>query len=81
MKARVHHGPGLKVIEDRPKPEIKMSDAIVRMVKTTICGIDLYILKGDAATCAPGRILGHEGSESSIPWVSASPLSAPAIGC
>ena len=31
------------------------------MVKTTICGTDLHILKGDVATCAPGRILGHEG--------------------
>ncbi|MCW3058503.1 MAG: alcohol dehydrogenase, partial [Capsulimonas sp.] len=27
----------------------------------TICGTDLHILKGDVATCAPGRILGHEG--------------------
>jgi len=32
------------------------------MVKTTICGTDLHILKGDVATCAPGRILGHEGT-------------------
>lgn len=36
-------------------------DAIVRVLKTTICGTDLHILKGDVATCAPGRILGHEG--------------------
>lgn len=34
---------------------------IVKMVKTTICGTDLHILEGDVATCAPGRILGHEG--------------------
>ena len=62
MKALVYRGPGLKAIEDRPKPEIKApGDAIVRMVKTTICGTDLHILKGDVATCAPGRILGHEG--------------------
>jgi len=31
------------------------------MVKTTICGTDLRILKGDVPTCVPGRILGHEG--------------------
>jgi len=31
------------------------------MVKMTICGTDLHILKGDVPTCAPGRILGHEG--------------------
>ena len=62
MKALVYGGPGLKSIEDRPKPEIQApGDAIVRMAKTTICGTDLHILKGDVATCAPGRILGHEG--------------------
>src|SRR5450631_2229892 len=62
MKTLVYRGPGLKAIEDRPKPEIKApGDAIVKMVKTTICGTDLHILKGDVATCAPGRILGHEG--------------------
>ncbi len=43
-------------------PEIKAAtDAIVRMSTTTICGTDLHILKGDVPSCAPGRILGHEG--------------------
>ena len=62
MKALVYGGPGLKALADRPKPEIlEAGDAIVKIVKTTICGTDLHILKGDVATCAPGRILGHEG--------------------
>ncbi len=62
MKALVYHGPGNKRLEDRPKPEIcDPDDAVVRMTKSTICGTDLHILKGDVATCAPGRILGHEG--------------------
>jgi alcohol dehydrogenase len=62
MKALVYRGPGDKALEDRPKPALQApGDAIVRMVKTTICGTDLHILKGDVATCAPGRILGHEG--------------------
>jgi alcohol dehydrogenase len=62
MKAFVYRGPGLNAIEDRPKPEIQApGDAIVQMVKTTVCGTDLHILKGDVASCAPGRILGHEG--------------------
>ncbi|MBJ7309058.1 zinc-dependent alcohol dehydrogenase family protein [Rugamonas sp. CCM 8940] len=62
MKAFVYKGPGLKALEDRPKPTIQApGDAIVKIVKTTICGTDLHILKGDVATCAPGRILGHEG--------------------
>lgn len=34
---------------------------MVRVVKTTICGTDLHILKGDVPSCAAGRILGHEG--------------------
>ena len=63
MKALVYLGPGQKRIEDRSKPELKApGDAIVKLSKTTICGTDLHILKGDVATCAPGRILGHEGT-------------------
>lgn len=62
MKALVYRGPGNKALEDRPKPAIRdAGDAIVRVTRTTICGTDLHILKGDVATCAPGRILGHEG--------------------
>ncbi len=62
MKALVYRGPGVKAVEDRPKPRIEdPGDAVVRVVKTTICGTDLHILKGDVATCEPGRILGHEG--------------------
>lgn len=62
MKALVYKGPGKKVLENRPNPEIKApTDAIVTITKTTICGTDLHILKGDVPSCQPGRILGHEG--------------------
>jgi alcohol dehydrogenase len=62
MKALVYKGPGQKELEERPIPEIHApTDAIVKMLKTTICGTDLHILKGDVPSCAPGRILGHEG--------------------
>jgi alcohol dehydrogenase len=62
MKALVYRGPGKKDLEDRPTPEIDApTDAVVKIVKTTICGTDLHILKGDVPTCVPGRILGHEG--------------------
>jgi alcohol dehydrogenase len=62
MKALVYLGPGKKAVEDRPVPKIiASSDAIVRITKTTICGTDLHILKGDVPTCQPGTILGHEG--------------------
>ncbi|MGF6768646.1 alcohol dehydrogenase [Paraburkholderia sp. GAS199] len=63
MKAFVYLGPGKKAVEERPKPEIEApTDAIVKVTKTTICGTDLHILKGDVATCQPGRVLGHEGT-------------------
>ncbi|MGD0052608.1 MAG: zinc-dependent alcohol dehydrogenase family protein [Vulcanimicrobiaceae bacterium] len=62
MKAFVYLGPAKKALEQRPKPGIVApTDAIVKVAKTTICGTDLHILKGDVPTCKPGRILGHEG--------------------
>jgi len=62
MKALIYNGPGRKGVEERSKPEISApTDAIVRLTKTTICGTDLHILKGDVPTCKPGTILGHEG--------------------
>ena len=62
MKALVYLGPGQKALRDHPNPEIAApTDAIVKIVRTTICGTDLHILKGDVPTCQPGRVLGHEG--------------------
>ena len=62
MKALIYRGPGKKALEDHAKPDITApTDAIVKVTKTTICGTDLHILKGDVPTCQPGRILGHEG--------------------
>ena len=62
MKALIYNGPGLKAVEDRPMPRLQSpTDAVVRVTKTTICGTDLHILKGDVPTCEPGRVLGHEG--------------------
>ena len=62
MRALVYVGAGRKALEERPKPQLQQpTDAIVRMTKTTICGTDLHILRGDLASCQPGRVLGHEG--------------------
>lgn len=62
MKALVYQGAGKLALEDKPMPVIKTStDAIVRITKTTICGTDLHIKKGDVPTVTKGRILGHEG--------------------
>ena len=62
MKALVYLGPAKMTVEERPVPEVaEPTDAIVKITRTTICGTDLHILKGDVPTCQPGRILGHEG--------------------
>lgn len=62
MKAFIYQGPGKYALLERPNPEISApTDAIVQITKTTICGTDLHILKGDLPACQPGRILGHEG--------------------
>lgn len=62
MKALVYQGPGKKELLDLPIPKISApTDAIIKLLKTTICGTDLHILQGDVPTCNPGRILGHEG--------------------
>nr|WP_276311596.1 zinc-dependent alcohol dehydrogenase family protein [Staphylococcus haemolyticus] len=47
---------------DKEKPFITEStDAIIRMVKTTICGTDLHIIKGDTPEVPSNTTLGHEG--------------------
>ncbi len=62
MKALVYQGPGEKNWIEKDKPEIeKPTDVIVKVTKTTICGTDLHILKGDVPAVTPGRTLGHEG--------------------
>jgi alcohol dehydrogenase len=63
MKALVYHGPGKKEWEEKPKPLIiEQTDALIKISKTTICGTDLHILKGDVPEVTDGRILGHEGT-------------------
>ena len=62
MKALVYHGPGKRKWEEKPKPKIKNpTDAIIKITKTTICGTDLHIMKGDVPEVVDGLILGHEG--------------------
>lgn len=72
MKAMTYYGKDDLRFEDRPVPVIlEPTDAIVKMVKTTICGTDLGILKGKNPEIEAvarektgewnGRILGHEG--------------------
>ena len=60
MKALVYQGPGKKALEERAKPHIQApGDAIVRILKTTICGTDLHILRGDVENDTPGAMEGE----------------------
>lgn len=62
MKALVYRGPGKKEWIDKTRPTLhEPTDAVVRILHTTICGTDLHILKGDVPTVTDGRTLGHEG--------------------
>lgn len=62
MRALVYHGPGKRTLEQRARPTLRAAgDAIVRLTRTTICGTDLHILKGDVPSCQSGTTLGHEG--------------------
>ncbi|KAE8154693.1 chaperonin 10-like protein [Aspergillus avenaceus] len=62
MKALVYAGPNKYEVQDRPMPVIQSpTDAVIKMLHTTICGTDLHILKGDVPTIPHGRVLGHEG--------------------
>ena len=62
MKGLVYGGPGKIELKEIPIPVIiKQTDALVKILKTTICGTDLGILHGKTPTCKPGTTLGHEG--------------------
>ncbi|SFW85248.1 zinc-dependent alcohol dehydrogenase family protein [Chitinophaga sancti] len=62
MKALVYKSTGQVALEEKAKPGIiAPTDAVIKITKTTICGTDLHILKGDVKEVAYGTTLGHEG--------------------
>lgn len=62
MKGAVYDGKGAIHWREVPMARIEQpTDAIVRITRTTICGSDLHILKGDMPYVPAGRVLGHEG--------------------
>ena len=62
MHALVYHGPGEQSWQKKPEPVIACpTDALVAIKKTTICGTDLHIMRGNVASVASGTTLGHEG--------------------
>lgn len=62
MKALVYKSIGQVSLEEKPQPGlIAPTDAIIKILKTTICGTDLHILKSDVKEVPYGLTLGHEG--------------------
>ncbi|MDG3008616.1 zinc-dependent alcohol dehydrogenase family protein [Rhodococcus sp. D2-41] len=60
MRATVIHGPGDIRVEDRPDPRVEApGDAVVRVVRSCVCGSDLWPYRGVRETTAPHPI-GHE---------------------
>ena len=64
MKAYIYEKPGVAKLVDKEKPVVTEStDAIIRMVKTTICGTDLHeYLEGPVfiSTDKPDPFLGQK---------------------
>jgi threonine dehydrogenase-like Zn-dependent dehydrogenase len=59
MKAAVFVEPGRIVLEQKPIPDVGVTDALIRITTTTICGTDVHILKGEYPV-ARGLTIGHE---------------------
>ncbi|WP_423190389.1 zinc-dependent alcohol dehydrogenase family protein [Alkalibacterium sp. f15] len=62
MKALSFVGINQKEVLDKEKPTVqKSTDAVVKLVKTTICGTDLHIMAGHTPEVPEGLTIGHEG--------------------
>ncbi|OJF97153.1 zinc-dependent alcohol dehydrogenase family protein [Alkalibacterium sp. 20] len=62
MKALSFVGIDKKEVLEKEKPTVqKSTDAVVKLVKTTICGTDLHIMAGHTPEVPEGLTIGHEG--------------------
>ncbi|HSH95609.1 MAG TPA: alcohol dehydrogenase catalytic domain-containing protein, partial [Roseimicrobium sp.] len=59
MRANVFRGVNHIGIEEVPRPSAGVGEAVVRITRTTICGTDLHILRGEYPV-KPGLVIGHE---------------------
>ncbi len=61
MKAVIYEKKGTVRLVDRPMPEIREPrDAIVKVVRASICSSDLHIRNGGVPRAREGVVLGHE---------------------
>jgi threonine dehydrogenase-like Zn-dependent dehydrogenase len=59
MKAAIFVEPGRIVLDQKRIPAVGVTDALIRITTTTICGTDVHILKGEYPV-AKGLTIGHE---------------------
>src|SRR5881397_871904 len=60
MRATTIHAPYDMRVEDVPEPVVQLpTDAVVRVLRSCICGSDLWAYRGEAAR-QPGQRIGHE---------------------
>lgn len=60
MKYLVCEKPGAFALRDKPAPERKPNEALLKIKKVGICGTDLHAYSGNQAFFSYPRILGHE---------------------
>lgn len=60
MRAAVLVEPGRFEVQDRPRPDPAPDEALIRIVRTGICGTDLHIFHGHYAADSLPMIPGHE---------------------
>jgi glutathione-independent formaldehyde dehydrogenase len=60
MKALVYHGPKKVSVDSVPDPKLeKLTDVIIKLTTTNICGSDLHMYEG-RTDVEKGKVLGHE---------------------
>src|SRR3954467_9861978 len=59
MKANVFHGVNDIRVQEVARPSPGVSEAVIRVTLTTICGTDLHIVRGEYPV-KPGLVIGHE---------------------
>lgn len=60
MRAVLCRNPGELEIVERPVPERKPGEALVRMRRVGVCGTDMHIYQGNQPYFAYPRVMGHE---------------------
>ena len=63
MRANVFHGPNNIRVEEVPRPNAGVGEAVIRITLTTICGTDLHIYEWDdwaKSTIPVPMVIGHE---------------------